>query len=119
MIITISRINRQLREGVSKKTNKEYSFESLGIAPAEDKLMDINGDEFERDGRWLSGISIKGVTEGWAEGDKVKINLVRKKVQGKDGEMEVINFKLPDGVDSMVQKFQAGEEPEPVDPDDF
>jgi hypothetical protein len=120
MIITISRINRQLREGTSKKTNKPYSFESLGIAPAEDKLMDINGDEFERDGRWLSGISIKGVTEGWAEGDKVKINLVRKTVPSKDGgTMEVINFKLPDGVESMVKKFQATEQPDVIDPDYF
>jgi hypothetical protein len=122
MIITIAKINRQLREGISKKTNKPYSFESLGIAPKEDTLMDINGDEFLRDGRWLSGSSVKGVTETWAEGDKVKINLVRTKVTGKDGNIkEVINFKLPDGVEPMVQKFVASPEPteEDIDPDNF
>lgn len=120
MQITIAKINRQLREGTSKKTGKPYSFESLGIAPQEEKLLDINGDEFERDGRWLNGSSVPGVTDDWAEGDKVKINLLRKKVIGRDGqEKEVINFRLPDGVEPMVQKFVATTEPEVVDPDDF
>jgi len=122
MIITIAKINRQLREGVSKKTNKPYSFESLGIAPAEDKLMDINGDEFDRDSRWLNGSSVKGVTEEWAEGDKVKILLLRKKVPTKDGTIkEVINFTLPQGTDPMVQKSTTSHEPEDtdVDPNDY
>jgi hypothetical protein len=120
MRITIAKINRQLREGVSKKTGKPYSFESLGIAPQEDTLMDINGDEFARDGRWLNGSSTKGVTDNWAEGDQVKINLVRKTVPTKDGSMkEVINFLLPEGVDPMVKKFATTDQPEAVDPDDF
>lgn len=119
-VITIARINRQLREGVSKKTGKEYSFESLGIAPLEDTLTDINGDEFERDGRWLNGSSIKGVTDSWEEGDKVKILLLRKNVVGRDGtEKEVINFKLPEGVEPMVQKASNQPEPDEVDPEDF
>lgn len=121
MIITIAKINRQLREGVSKKTNKPYSFESLGIAPLEDKLTDINGDEFERDGRWLNGSSVKGVTDDWVEGDKVKILLLRKTVPSKDGTMkEVINFSLPQGTSAMVQKNTTPAEPEDaVDPNDF
>ncbi len=120
MIVTISKINRQLREGVSKKTNKPYSFESLGIAPTEDTLTDINGDEFARDGRWLSGTSTKGVTDDWAEGDKVKINLLRKKILDREGkEKEVINFLLPEGVEPMVQKFQVSDSPDDVDPDNF
>lgn len=118
--ITIAKINRQLREGVSKKTGKPYSFESLGIAPLEDKLTDIDGDEFDRAGRWLNGSSVKGVTDDWAEGDKVRINLVVKKVPGRDGNMkEVINFKLPEGKDPMVQKSTTPAEPEDVDPDDY
>ena len=124
MIITIAKINRQLREGISKKNNKPYSFESLGIAPQEDTLTDINGDSFERDGRWLNGSSVKNVTEGWAEGDKVKLQIVRKKVLSKDGTTkEVINFNLPEGTPAMVKK--AGEvtatspAPESVDPDDY
>lgn len=105
MKITIAKINRTLREGTSKKTGKEYSFESLGIAPEEDTLMDINGDEFPREDRWVNGISVDGVTDDWDEGDVVKINLVRKVVPTRDGsEKEVINFKLPDGVDALVSK---------------
>lgn len=121
MIVTIAKVNRQLREGVSAKTGKPYSFESFGIAPLEDKLTDINGDEFERAGRWLSGSTQKGVTEDWAEGDKVKVLLLRKKVVGKDGqEKEVINFKLPEGTPALVSKSQTHSEPEVVvDPDDF
>ena len=117
---TIAKINRQLREGVSKKTGKEYSFESLGIAPLEDTLMDINGDEFPRDGRWLNGTSVKGVTDDWAEGDKVKILLIKKTVPGRDGNMkEVINFKLPEGADAMVKKASNEPEPDALDLDDF
>lgn len=120
MIITIAKVNRTLREGISKKTNKPYSFESLGIAPLEETLMDINGDEFARDGRWLNGSSVKGVTEGWAEGDKVKLLLVKKVVPTKDGTMkEVINFSLPEGVPALVSKSQTAGEPEPVDPEYF
>jgi hypothetical protein len=119
MIITISKINRQLREGVSKKTGKPYSFESLGIAPVEETLTDINGDTFERDGRWINGFSHKGVTEEWGEGDKVKILLIQKKVMGRDGvEKSVINFSLPEGVEAMVEKASA-QPATAVDPDDF
>lgn len=116
MQIVIAKINRQLREGVSSKTKKPYSFESLGIAPIEDTLMDINGDEFARDGRWLNGSSVKGVTDEWAEGDKVRVNLIRKMVTGRDGTTkEVINFKLPEGVEPMVKKFSTSDEPTPTD----
>lgn len=121
MIITIAKINRTLREGTSKKTGKPYSFESLGIAPQEDTLTDINGDTFARDSRWLNGSSTKGVTDDWAEGDQVKINLVRKVVDSRDGgKKEVINFALPEGVEAMVKKYQGTSEPEETaDPDDF
>lgn len=121
MQITIAKLNRQLREGVSAKTGKPYSFESFGIAPQEDVLMDINGDEFARDGRWLNGSSVTGVTDTWAEGDKVRVNIARKRVPGRDGvEKEVINFKLPEGIEPMVQKFVQTTEPDDlVDPDDF
>ena len=120
-IITIAKVNRQLREGISKKTNKPYSFESLGIAPLEDTLTDINGDDFVRDGRWLNGSSVKGVTEDWAEGDKVKLLIIRKTVPTKDGTMkEVINFKLPEGTPALVAKSNTAPEPEVVaDPDDY
>lgn len=123
MIITIKKVSRDLREGISKKTGKQYSFESLGIAPAEDKLTDINGDEFDRNSRWINGFSKKGVTDDWAEGDKVKILLLRRKVPGRDGvEKEVINFSLPEGVEPMVQKAST-EAPAPdkddVDPTDW
>lgn len=122
MIITIAKLRRELKEGVSQKTGKPYSFESFGIAPLEAKLTDINGDEFDRGDRWINGSTVKGVTEGWAEGDKVKVNLVRKKVMGRDGsEKEVINFKLPEGIETMVEKFTVNEDShvEAVDPDDF
>jgi len=120
MKITIAKINRQLREGTSKKTGKPYSFESLGIAPKEDTLIDINGLDFQRDGRWLNGSSVPGVTDDWAEGDVVLINLIQKDVPGRDGTMKkVINFKLPEGVNPMIQKFVHSTEPEAVDPDDF
>lgn len=121
MIITIAKISRQRRQGVSKKTGKEYDFESFGIAPQEDTLIDINGDEFAREGRWINGSTVKGVTEDWAEGDVVKVNLVRKKVTARDGsQKEVINFKLPEGVDPMVKKFSdKGADEEVADPDDF
>lgn len=124
MKITIAKVSRQLREGVSKKTGKEYSFESFGIAPLEDTLMDINGDEFPRDGRWLNGATVKGVTEDWNEGDVVKVNIVRKMVPTRDGgQKEVLNFRLPEGVEPMVQKATERapqqETPDDVDPDDF
>lgn len=122
MRITIAKINRQLREGTSPKTNKPYSFESLGIAPKEDVLMDINGIEFARDSRWLNGSSVPGVTDNWAEGDVVLINLIQKEVIARDGsKKKVINFKLPEGVEPMVQKFVASSEPDldAVDPDNF
>lgn len=121
-IITIAKLRRELKEGVSKKTGKPYSFESFGIAPLEDTLMDINGDEFARQDRWINGSSVKGITEGWAEGDRVKVNLVRKMVPGRDGnEKEVINFKLPEGIETMVQKFKVSEDSHEVDedPDNF
>jgi len=121
MIITIAKINRTLREGISKKTGKPYSFESLGIAPLEDTLIDINGDTFERDGRWLNGSSVKGVTEEWSEGDKVKLLLIQKSVVGKDGgQKNVINFSLPEGVPALVSKSNTSSEPEVVaDPEDY
>lgn len=121
MKITIAKINRQLREGTSAKTGKPYSFESLGIAPQEETLMDINGIEFTRDGRWLNGSSVPGVTDEWQEGDVVLINLIQKRVMGRDGnEKEVINFKLPEGVEPMVKKFVNSNEPDEVeDFDDF
>lgn len=129
MILTIGKINRQRRQGVSKKTGKEYDFESLGIAPVEDTLIDINGDEFPRNDRWVNGTSIAGVTDDWGEGDKVKINLIRKVVPTRDGgTKEVINFKLPEGAEAMVEKANAGgqanksddvPQADPVDIDDF
>lgn len=120
MKITIAKINRQLREGTSPKTGKPYSFESLGIAPKEDTLVDINGLDFQRDGRWLNGSSVKGVTEEWAEGDVVLINLIQKEVATRDGGMKkVINFKLPEGVEPMIKKFVNSPEPESEDPDDY
>lgn len=122
MKITIARIIRRTHEGISKKTGKPYSFESMSIAPLEDVLMDINGDEFARDGRWLGGKTVKGVTENWVEGDQVKINLVRRKYQKKDGsgEAEGIDFALPEGIDPMVKKYAPSSGSEPtIDHDDF
>lgn len=116
MVITIARINR--KKAISKKTGKEY--EQLGIAPIEDTLMDINGDSFARDGRWLSGFGKSGVTDNWIEGDQVKVNLVRVKGKKADqSEAEFINFQLPVGVDPMVKKFTTTDEVSSVDPDDF
>ena len=107
MIVTITKINR--KESVSKKTGKP--FQQLGIAPLENTLIDINGDSFEREDRWLSGFGKSGVTDNWVEGDKVKINLVRVKGVKRDGTMgEFINFQLPVGVDPMIEKFSAGGE---------
>ena len=120
MKITIAKINRQLREGTSPKTGKPYSFESLGIAPKEDTLTDINGIDFARDSRWLNGSSVPGVTDNWAEGDVVLINLIQKEVTGRDGsQKKVINFKLPEGVEPMVKKFVSSPEPEAGDEPDF
>ena len=122
MVITIAKLRRELKEGTSKKTGKAYSFESFGIAPQETKLMDINGDEFERNDRWINGSSVKGVTDNWSEGDKVKVNLVRVVVKARDGsDKEVINFRLPEGVEPMVQKFKVDDasQSDVADPDDF
>lgn len=121
MIITIQKINRQRRQGVSAKTGKEYDFESLGIAPLEDTLTDIDGDEFEREGRWLNGSSVEGVTDDWAEGDKVKVQIIQKRVTGRDGQpKDVINFALPKGKDPMVKKAENTEpDAEDIDPDAF
>lgn len=117
MKITIAKVNRQLREGFSQKTKKEYSFTSLGIAPAEDKLTDINGIEFERDGRWLNGTDVPGVTDEWNEGDVVLVNLIQKQVTTKSGETKtVINFKLPEGVDPLISKKNSVEiRPDPTE----
>jgi hypothetical protein len=115
MILTIAKVNRTLREGISKKTGKQYSFESLGIAPVEDVLTDINGDEFERAERWCNGISVDGVTNNWDEGDIVKINLVQKTVDARDGgKIEVINFVLPEGTEVMVKKADPVPEEAPA-----
>jgi len=120
MIITIAKLRRELKEGVSAKTGKPYSFESFGIAPLETKLTDINGDEFDRGDRWINGSTVKGITEDWAEGDKVKVNVVRKTVQGRDGQpKEVINFKLPEGIETMVQKFVTVDNEETDDEEPF
>jgi len=108
MIITIKKVSRQRRQGVSKKTGKEYDFESMGILPVEEMLMDINGDEFNGEERWLNGTSTAGVTDDWGEGDKVKLQLVRKTVETRDGgTKEVINFKLPEGTEALVSKANA------------
>ena len=118
MKITIAKANRQLREGISKKTGKEYSFESLGIAPEEDTLTDINGDEFQKGDRWINGISVDGVTDDWDEGDKVKILVIQKNVTGRDGgQMDVINFKLPEGTEAMVKKATPTNSSDPVEPE--
>ena len=99
MNVTIEKINRQIRQG------KKGDYESLGLAVKEETLLDINGDEFKRDGRWLSGFGKKGVTDSWAEGDKVKVNILRVKGKKQDGtEAEFLNFRLPEGVDPMVEK---------------
>ncbi len=121
MIITIARINRgDFVEGVSKKSGKPFTYQKLGIAPMEETLMDINGDSFPRDSRWLSGFSVKGVTEGWAEGDKVKINIVRIKGKKRDGtDAEFLNFKLPEGVEPMVEKYKSPEQDINIDANDF
>ena len=118
--ITIAKVSKQLREGISKKTGKEYSFESMGIAPEEDTLMDINGDEFERDGRWLNGSSVDGVTDDWDEGDVVKLQIIRVMVATRDGgKKEVLNFKLPKGTEAMVKKAVPSNEPTTAGADDF
>jgi hypothetical protein len=120
-VITIAKISRQRRQGVSQKTGKEYDFESLGIAPLEDTLTDINGDEFTRDGRWLNGSSVDGVTDKWEEGDKIKVLLVEKEVRTKDGgKKKVINFTLPKGTPALVKKAEkTAPDHEVTDPDDF
>jgi hypothetical protein len=123
-VITIAKINRQRRQGVSKKTGKEYDFESLGIAPVEDVVLDIDGEEIARDGRWLNGSSVEGVTDDWGEGDKVRLRVIEKEVVGRDGaKKKVLNFSLPKYKDPMVEKaskaVESSDQPEPVDPDDF
>lgn len=116
MIITIAKINR--KEAISKKNNKP--FQQLGIAPVETTLTDINGDTFSRDDRWISGFGKVGVTDDWAEGDKVKINLIRVTGKKRDGSAgEFINFRLPEGVNPMVEKFNTSDEIVTADPDDF
>lgn len=121
MIIEIDKINRQRRQGISKKTGKEYDFESMGILPKESTLMDINGDEFERGDRWVNGSSIGGVTDDWGEGDKVKVQIIQKEVTARDGSKKwVINFALPKGTEAMVEKAGAPiVAVDDVDPEDF
>ena len=116
MIVTIDGVNRQTRTG------DKGDYESLGLVVLEEKLMDINGDEFSRDERWLSGYGKKGVTDSWSKGDKVKVNIVRKKVT-KDGvEKEYLNFRLPEGVSPVVssEPSQPVVQAQAIDPtDDF
>lgn len=115
MVVTIAKVNR--KEGTSKKGK---AYQQLGIAPLETTLIDINGDSFEREDRWISGFGKIGVTDNWAEGDKVKINLVRVKGMKRDGtEGEFINFEMPKGVDPMVEKFTVSDDVTTGDPDDF
>ena len=80
MEITIARVNR-----TDRTSAKGNDYESLGIAPEQETLTDINGDEFSRDERWVNGFGEKGVTDDWGEGDIVKLNLVRVKVMNKEG----------------------------------
>lgn len=122
MNITIAKINR--KEGESKlkkdKNGNPLKFEQLGIAPLESILIDINGDSFERQDRWLSGFGKAGVTDNWTEGDVVKINLIRVQGKKRDGTAsEFINFRLPEGVDPMVKKFtMADGDDVSIDPND-
>ena len=122
MIVTIQKISRQRRQGVSKKTGKEYDFESLGILPFEDKLIDIDGEEFDRDERWLNGSAVDGVTDDWGEGDKVRVRLIEKEVPTRDGgRKKVINFSLSKDKPAMVEKASQSEPDHDSvpDPDDF
>lgn len=116
MIVTIAKLNRKV--AISKKNGKE--FEQVGIAPIEDTLFDINGDQFQRNERWISGFGRAGVTDNWEELDQVKINLVRVKGKKRDGsEGEFINFQLPVGVDPMVKKYTQAQDDAVIDPNDF
>jgi hypothetical protein len=115
MIVTIDGINRK------PVTTKYGTTESIGILPIEETLTDINGDDFAREGRWLSGFKDKmGVTDSWKKGDKIKVNLVRKAGKKADGSAtEYINFRLPEGTAPVVQEVVPVEDTIDADPDGF
>jgi hypothetical protein len=98
-------------------TTKYGQRESIGIKPTTETVVDINGDEITLDGRWLNGFRDKaGETDKWVEGMKIKILINTRDYVSKDGKPgQAINFKLPEGVSSIVD-----EPTHTVDPvDDF
>lgn len=98
-----------------KEVETKYGTrESVGIKPATDVVQDINGDDITMDGRWINGFrDSNGETDKWQDGMTVKILIVTKKYTRKDGtEGEAVNFKLPEGVSSIVEDVVE-------DPDNF
>lgn len=120
MIVTIDGINRKMI------TTKYGERESIGIVPLEERVTDINGDEFALDGRWINGFKDKkSETDKWDKGVKVKIQIELKKYTRQDGsEAEAVNFRLPEGQSSIVEEAKVETEA-PVsaatadEPDDF
>lgn len=88
--------------------------ESIKIVPDSDTVLDINGDEVVLGKRKITGFRDKaGETDQWVKGMTVKIQIATKKSMGKDGdEMEWVNFRLPEGVSSIVSQPTDAEDDE-------
>lgn len=80
--------------------------ESIKIVPVEASVMDINGDAIELGKRKITGFRDKaGETDKWVKGMVIKVQIATKNSIGKDGdEMEWVNFRLPEGVSSIVSQ---------------
>lgn len=109
-------MNIKIKEIYRKAVQTKYGErENITIIPEEDIVMDINGDPVPLTGRRISGFRDKnGETDKWVEGMTIKVQITTSKSIGKEGdEMEWVNFRLPEGVSSIV------EQPKVQDPDDF
>ena len=114
--ITIDGVNRNVR--MTKDGSRE--FESVGVLPVEQEVMDVNGDMIALDGRWLNGFRDKaGETDEWVKGMKIQLQIVEVDYTRKDGTTaKAMNFRLPEGKSSIVEQPETPSESS-VEPDDF
>ena len=90
--------NIKIREIYRDMINTKYGEKEV--------VTDINGDEVNLNGRRITGFKDKsGETDKWVAGMTIKVQIATKKSIGKDGdEMEWVNFRLPEGVSSIVSE---------------
>lgn len=112
------KIKQIYRDTVNTKYGEK---ENIKIVPDADSVMDINGDPIVLNGRKITGFRDKlGETDKWEVGTTIKVQVATKKSIGKEGdEMEWVNFRLPEGVSSVVEEASQEVDPNTVNVDDF